>query len=99
MKNFLNYIRKNYQEIFLKIINSLDVEKVKQNIKENYNKIINDNDKVKNKMLNEFERILNIYKLNSELKDFCNILLSKQFRGENLWKITKLLYNQKNHTK
>ena len=77
MKNFLNYIRKNYQEIFLKIINSLDVEKVKQNIKENYNKIINDNDKVKNKMLNEFERILNIYKLNSELKDFCNILLSK----------------------
>lgn len=61
----------------MKIINSLDVEKVKQNIKENYNKIINDNDKVKNKMLNEFERILNIYKLNSELKDFCNILLSK----------------------
>ena len=75
--NFLNYIRKNYQEIFLKIINSLDVEKVKQNIKENYNKIINDNDKVKKKMLKEFERILNIYKLNSELKDFCNILLSK----------------------
>ena len=61
----------------MKIINSLDVEKVKQNIKENYNKIINDNDKVKNKMLNEFERILNIYKLNSKLKDFCNILLSK----------------------
>lgn len=75
--NFFNYIRKNYQEIFLKIINSLDVEKVKQNIKENYNKIINDNDKVKKKMLKEFERILNIYKLNSELKDFCNILLSK----------------------
>lgn len=74
--NFLNYIRTNYLDIFNKLINSLDVEKVKQNIKENYNKIINDSDKRKQKMINEFKKILNIYMENPMLKRFCHDLIS-----------------------
>ena len=74
--NFLNYIRKNYVDIFNKIISSLDVEKVKNNMKENYNKIIKDDDKRKNKMIKELKKIANIYKHNSELKCFCDDLIS-----------------------
>lgn len=74
--NFLNYIRKNYVDIFNKIISSLDIEKVKNNMKENYNKIIKDNDKRKNKMIKELKKIANIYKHNSELKCFCDDLIS-----------------------
>lgn len=74
--NFLNYIRTNYVDIFNKIITSLDVEKVKNNIKENYDKIISDNDKRKNKMIQELKKIASIYKDNSELKYFCDDLIS-----------------------
>ena len=73
--NFLNYIRKNYVDIFNKIISSLDVEKVKNNMKENYNKIIKDDGKRKNKMIKELKKIASIYKHNSELKCFCDDLI------------------------
>ena len=66
----------NYIDIFTKIISSLNVKEVKNNIKENYDKIINDNDKRKNKMIEEFKKIISIYKENPELKFFCDDLIS-----------------------
>ena len=73
--HFINCIKINYPSIFDEIINSLNIQEVKQNLKENYYRIINSKCKYDKKMLCEFKKIVSFYKKNPVLNEFCDDLI------------------------